>query len=133
MATRKYENIVIMGDINIDTDNDKAAGLNKMSEFCDIFDLDNLIRGNTCVTVGHASSIDVNLTNKKLSFKNSGTVTTGVSDFHKMLLTTIRPYYEKLEPNKIQYRSYKNFNKQKFLRDLENTLFHLCNDLNDKT
>ena len=51
MATRKYENIVIMGDINIDTDNDKAAGLNKMSEFCDIFDLDNLIRGNTCVTV----------------------------------------------------------------------------------
>ena len=78
MATRKYENIVIMGDINIDTDNDKAAGLNKMSEFCDIFDLDNLIRGNTCVTIGHASSIDVILTNKKRSFKNIGTVATGV-------------------------------------------------------
>ena len=51
MAMRKYENIVIMADINIDTDNDKAAGLNKMSEFCDIFNLDNLIRGNTCATV----------------------------------------------------------------------------------
>ena len=104
MATRKYENIVIMGDINIDTDNDKAAGLNKMSEFCDNFDLDNLIRGNTCVTVGHASSIDVILTNKKRSFKNSGTVATGVSDFHKMVLTTMRAYYERLKPNKIQYR-----------------------------
>ena len=44
MATRKYENTVIMGDINIDTDNDKAAGLNKMSEFYDIFNLDNLTR-----------------------------------------------------------------------------------------
>ena len=86
-----------MGDINIDTDNDKAAGLNKMSEFCDIFDLDNLIRRNTCVTVGHASSIDVILTNKKRSFKNSGTVATGVSDFHKMVLTTMRAYYENVE------------------------------------
>ena len=132
MATRKYENIVIMGDISIDTDNDKGAGLNKMSEFCDIFDLDNLIRGNTCVTVGRASSIDVILTNKKRSFKNSGTVATGVSDFHKMVLTTMRAHYERLKPNKIQYRSYKNFNEQKFLRDLENTPFHLCNDLIDK-
>ena len=71
MTTRKYENIVIMGDINIDTDNDKAAGLNKMSEFCDIFDLDNLIRGNTCVTVGHASSIDAILTNKNVALKTA--------------------------------------------------------------
>ena len=71
MTTRKYENIVIMGDINIDMDNDKAAGLNKMSEFCDIFDLDNLIRGNTCITIGHASSIDVILTNKNVAFKTA--------------------------------------------------------------
>ena len=69
MAARKYENIVIMGDINIDTDNDKAAGRNKMSEFCDVFDLENLIRGDTCVTVGHASSIDVILTIKNVALK----------------------------------------------------------------
>ena len=128
----KRENIVIMGDMTIDTDNDRAAGLNKMSEFCDVFDLEDLIRGNTCVTVGHVSSLDVILTNKKHSFKNSGTVATGVSDFHKMVLTTMRACYESLKPNKIQYRSYKNLNEQNFLRDLENTPFHLCNDLNDK-
>ena len=62
MARRKYENIVI---ININLDKDKAAGLNNRSEFCDVFDLENLIRGNTCVTVGHESSIDVISTNKK--------------------------------------------------------------------
>ena len=60
-----------MGDINIDTDNYKAAGLSKMSEFCDIFNLDNLIRGNTCVTVGHALSIDVILTNKNVALKTA--------------------------------------------------------------
>ena len=132
MATRKYENIVIIGDINIDTDNDKAAGLNKMSEFCNVFDLENLIRGNTCVTVRHTSSIDVILTNKKRSFKNSGTVATGVSGFHKMVLTTMRACYERLKLNKIQYRTYKNFNEQNFLKDLGNTPFHLCKDMNDK-
>ena len=121
-----------MGDVNIDTNNEKAAGLNKISEFCDVFDLENLIRGNTCVTVGHASSIDVILTNKKRSFKNSGTVATGVSDFHKMVLTIMRACHERLKPNKIRYHSYKNFNELNFLRDLENTPFHLCNDLNDK-
>ena len=47
----------------------------------------------------------------------------------------MRACYERLKPNKIQkkkYRSYKNFNEQNFLRDLENTPFHLCNELNDK-
>ena len=44
MATRTYENIVVMGDINIDTDDDKAIGQNKLSEFCDVFGLENLIQ-----------------------------------------------------------------------------------------
>ena len=55
-----------------------------------------------------------------------------MSDFHKMVLTRMRACYKRLKPNKIQYRSYKNFNEQNFLRDLENTPLHLCNDLNDK-
>ena len=40
IATRTYENIVVMGDINIDTDDDKAIGQNKLSEICDIFGLE---------------------------------------------------------------------------------------------
>ena len=40
--------------MNIDTDDDKAFCQNKLSEFCDVFDLTNLIKGSTCVTVGHA-------------------------------------------------------------------------------
>ena len=48
------------------------------------------------------------------------------------MLTNMRACCERLKPNKSQYRSYKNFNEQNFLRDLENIPFHLCNDLNDK-
>ena len=68
MATRTYENIIVMGDINIGTDDDKAIGQNKLSEFCD--GLENLIQGSTCVTVRHKpTSIDVILTNKKTKFQ----------------------------------------------------------------
>ena len=79
-ATRTYDNIVVMGDINIDNGKERAPGLNKLSEFCDIFSLEKLIRGDTCVTANSSSSINVILTNRKRSFKNSSTVATGVSD-----------------------------------------------------
>ena len=108
-ATRTYENIVLLGDINIDTEDEKVKGRTKLSEFCDIFDLENLIKGSTCDTIRYAStSIDVIMTNKKRSFKNSCTVATGISDYHSMVLTMMRANYERLKPIKIQYRSYKN-------------------------
>ena len=53
MATRKYENVAVMGNINIDTDDDNATGQNELSEFCDIFGLENLIQGSICATVRH--------------------------------------------------------------------------------
>ena len=108
MATRTYENIVVMGDINIDMDDNKAIGQNKLSEFCDIFGLENLIQGSTCVTVRHEpTSIDVILTNKKRRFKNSDTVATwtGVSDYHKMILTTMRANYKKVKVNRQRPKS----------------------------
>ena len=82
-ATWTYENIVLLGDINIDTEDEKVKGRTKLSEFCDIFDLENLIKGSTCDTIRYTSRcIDVIMTNKKRSFKNSCTVATGINDYH---------------------------------------------------
>ena len=55
-----------------------------------------------------------------------------MSDYHKMVLTTIRANYERLKPTKIQYRSYRNFSEQDFLRDLQSMPFHTSMDMNDK-
>ena len=60
-----------------------------------------MIKGKTCITKKHSSSIDVILTNKKRLFKNSGTIETGVSDFHKMVLTMFRVQFKKLKPIQI--------------------------------
>ena len=131
-ATRTNENFVVMGDIDIDNCEERALGMNKLSEFCDIFSLENLIRGDTCLTANSSSSIDLILTKRKRSFKNSSTDATGVSDFHKMVLTTMRANYERLKPIQIQHRSYKYFRKDIFLRDLGMMSFHKCRDITNK-
>ena len=50
-----YENLIILGDFNIDV---KVAGreLDKLEEFCDLFNLTNVIRNETCFTRDHKST-----------------------------------------------------------------------------
>ena len=93
-------------------------GFNNLIDFCEIFDLTNLINFDTRVTKKHSSSIYVILTNRKGCFKNSGTVETGVSDFHKMVLTIFKGRFIKQKPIKITYRDYRYFSESVFLHDL---------------
>ena len=124
-----YENLLILGDLNIDSSDSQDQGINAFHDFCDVFDLRNLIKGKTCITKKHSSSIDVILTNKKRLFKNSGTIETGVSDFHKMVLTMLREQFKKLKPIQITYRDYRKFDQTQFLEDLSDAPFHLCEAL----
>ena len=119
-----------MGNININTKNDTALGIDKLSEVCDVFCLDNLIKDTTCDTIYGSSSIDAILTNRKESFMKNSTV--NISDCHKIVLTVLRAHYERLKPLKIQYRSYKNINGKDFLRDQGSMPFHRCNQMHDK-
>ena len=50
---KKYENVVIMGDLNIDTKNKKSVGYKEYSNFVDIFGLKNLIKEKTCFFKQH--------------------------------------------------------------------------------
>ena len=56
-----------------------------MSEFCDVYNLQNLITSPTCFkNVLNPSLIDLILTNKIRSFLNSQVIETRLSDHHKM-------------------------------------------------
>ena len=82
----RYDNILILGDLNIDLMDPNDQGFNNLIDFCEIFDLTNLINFDTSVTKNHSSSIDVIFTNRKGCFKNSGTVETGQVIFTKWYL-----------------------------------------------
>ena len=58
-----------------------------LTELCDIFCLENLIRDTTSETSNSSSSVDVILTNKSMSFQSSSTVAKGIIDINKMILT----------------------------------------------
>ena len=81
----------------------------------------NLIKVNTCFK-GKGTCIDLILTNRKYSFKNTNTIETGLSDHHHMTYTMLKSTFEKAEPIKLLYRDYKNFLLDRFKADLENAL-----------
>ena len=67
-AVNKFDNLIVMGDFNIDITKDYFSGFDKLEELCDRFHLANLIKSETGYTNNHKSTIDLFFTNKPLSF-----------------------------------------------------------------
>ena len=108
-----YENILLMGDFN------SCMSENAMQEFCEMYSLENLIKGPTCYKNAlNPSSIDLMLTNKKLSFQNSMTLETGLSDHHKMTISVLKKHFKKQDPITMNYRNFKSMDEQRFRTDL---------------
>ena len=59
IGTRKDENILIIGDLNMDTSNKQKDNGNYLSDLCDTFSLKNLTTDITCVKSTDGTSIDV--------------------------------------------------------------------------
>ena len=112
-----YDNILIIGDLN------STMSDGPMKNFCEIYNLENLINEPTCYkNPDNPSSIDVVLTNSKNSFQNSMAIETGLSDHHKMVVTVLKNYCKKKEPLTIKYRSYKHFDMPKYRNILTENL-----------
>ena len=114
------ENFIILGDFNIDV---KVAGreLDKLEEFCNLFNLTNLIRNETCFIRDHKSTIDLILTNKPKSFQNPYIIETELSDFHKLISTFFKTQFTLLKPKIVFHQNYKHFEDSRFLEDLNST------------
>ena len=109
----KYDNLLLLGDFN------SCITENDMANFCETYNLTNLINEPTCYkNAENPSSIDLILTNRKKCFQNSVALETGLSDHHKMTVTILKTYFKKSEPVVISYRAYKHFNENAFRKDL---------------
>ena len=122
-AFKKYDNVLLIGDINIDCHDKKGIGYNELTEFMDIFGLQNLIKHKTCFFKGHESSIDVMLTNKPRTFLKSKTFELGSSDCHKLIATCLRSHVPRQKRKHITYRSMKNFNNEAFKNELRSNIY----------
>ena len=55
-------------------------------------------------------------------FSNSNVFETGLFDFHKLIFTVLKHYFQKQKPKVIKYRNYKKSDNKQFRNDLLNEL-----------
>ena len=80
-----YDNIMVIGDFNSQMEE------TSLKEFCDTYNLENLIKEPTCFkNPCNPTLIDMFLTNRVNFFKNSSVIETGISDYHKMTITVLK-------------------------------------------
>ena len=112
-----YEKRLLIGDFNTETSEPR------IDSFIYEHDLQNLVKEKTCFkSVENPSCIDLILTNNAMAFQNTTTVFTGLSDFHKLVLTVLKTSITKSKPQKITYRDYKNFDSVRFIDELKYVL-----------
>ena len=100
--SKQCENMILMGDLNT------AKSDEVLFDFLEEHFLSNLVKFPTCFkSVENPSSIDLIITNKHQSFQNTTSFSTGLSDFHKLVITSMKTTFPKVVPKKIIYRSMK--------------------------
>ena len=137
-ALNKYDNLLLAGDLNINTLRPTSDSSNHLSDLNDTFSLTNLVTDFTCFKSSTGSLIDLMLTNKPKSFYKSHSFVTGLSDCHKLIVSILRTSFQKLPPKFAIYRNQKNFHESNFLCDLDwriiqEELYKKCEDPYTKT
>ena len=82
-------------------------------------ELANINKESTC-------RIDFILSNKPKSFVKTNIVFTGLSDFHKLVLSVFKTTFPKSKPKEIAYRNFKNFSEENFNQELRINLGERC-------
>ena len=90
-----------------------------------LFDLKNLVREPTCFKSNNPRCIDLMLTNRGRNFQQTTAIETGLSDFHKMVVTVLKTSFDKQKPNVVNYRDYRNFRDEVFRQDLQKEIADL--------
>ena len=96
----QYDNIILLGDLNIESSNPV------LNDFCNVYNFFCLVKEPTCFKNPYSPScIDCFLTNCTRSFQNTVIIERGISGFHKKVITVLKVFYKKQKPRIIQYRS----------------------------
>ena len=104
-----YDKFLLAGDFNV------QVGESSIDDFLDACGAKNLVKDFTCFkSTENPSCIDLFLTNSSSSFHGTATVSTGLSDFHNMIVTVCKTTFPKVKPKLVVYRDYSKFTEKEF-------------------
>ena len=116
-----------MGDTNFDM---KSGNL--ISDLCLVYNLTDRVDGPTCFKSDNPSSVDVLLSSEPKRFKRALNITCSISDFHNLTCIATKLYKSYVSPKTILYRSYKKFDDEIFINDVQNIPFSVCDIFDDE-
>ena len=100
-----------------------ASDLKSFDTFLYQHELTSINRNPTCYkNPNNPSCIDHILTNSPKSFFKTETVFTGLSDFHKLVLSVFKLHFSKAKAKEISYKNFRDFKENNFNWDLQNRL-----------
>ena len=104
-----YEKFLVAGDFNIPDTNEK------ITDFMEDLDSKCLVKEPTCFkSLENPSKIYLFISNSPLSFQRTCAIDTGLSDFHRMIITVLKSSVPKSQPRYIMYRRLKNIDDEFF-------------------
>ena len=117
-VTRNNENIILLGDFNINL----FAPHPKWKIVLDLFNLKQMIKTATRVASTSSTLIDHIYTNNENKISNPCVLTNAISDHYPIVCTLLfrAPKQSKKGHSTIDYRCFKNFNINEFLLDIRN-------------
>ena len=115
-----------MGDMNCN-----MLVKNELTDICDIYGLNNLIKDPTCFKSCNGTAVDVILTNKSRCFSDTFNIDIGLSDFHNCIGVASKMYAPAIIKRRVNYRCMRKFDDDSFAYDVSTIPFHICNVFED--
>ena len=112
------KNIIVAADLNCDMLKPRSLEVVALQDLCDSVNLTQLIKESTRVTETSSTLIDVIMTSSIDLVERSGVLKSHISD-HYLVYALLRLKISKPPPSYVKVRSYKNYDSQCFVSDLE--------------
>ena len=122
--------LVLLGDFNVDFTPCKGksnTAKQKLLNFSRTLELSQLVKEPTRVTDTSRTTIDLIFVNNEHRFVDDGVIPLAISD-HYLVYCILKVGMPKGSPRVIEYRSYKNYNRDDFLNDLNDVPWHLVDN-----
>ena len=114
MYSKFYERYMQIGDFN--TEKSEPC----LSQFLWNECKNNIVTEPTCYkSLSNPSCTDPVITNSSSSFQITKTISIGLLDFQKIVITVLKQTFQKSSPRELVYRDCKNFDRLTFKRELK--------------
>ena len=98
-CVNKYDNIIVVGDHNIDISEKRWDNNNFLSDLYDTFSLQTVVIWKTC----HKSNIGTSIDNSTIH--RTGIFATRIRNHHQLIPPAFRSYYTRISPKTIEYKT----------------------------